>query len=225
VVSALGHIADSGRDASLATACRRSRFALFLGLLSGVPRPVRILDVGGTEGFWAMMGAADLPGVEVLLLNLRAAPPTRPAFRSLAGDARNMAGLADRSFDVVFSNSVLEHVGTFDDQKRAAAEMRRVGRRYFIQTPNRYFPLEPHFLFPFFQFLPMRWRVALLTRRSLGWVAREPDPAAARRRIAGIRLLTGRELRELFPEAALRRERFCGLTKSFIACYFHAASR
>ena len=58
----------------------------------------------------------------------------------------------DKSFDAVFSNSVIEHVGTFEDQKMMANEVIRVTNFYFIQTPNLYFPIEPHFLVPFFQF-------------------------------------------------------------------------
>ena len=70
------------------------------------------------------------------------------------GDAVDMPGISDGAFDVVFSNSVIEHVETYENQRRMAAEIRRVGRRYFVQTPNRHFPLEPHFLVPGFQLLP-----------------------------------------------------------------------
>ena len=97
-----------------------------------------------------------------------------------------------------------------------AREIRRVGRRFFVQTPNRHFPVEPHFVFPLFQFLPLTLRVQLLRRFSLGWVPRMPDPAKARAFVRSIRLLTGDELTGLFPGAAIHRERVCGLTKSFV---------
>ncbi|HWS70973.1 MAG TPA: class I SAM-dependent methyltransferase, partial [Thermoanaerobaculia bacterium] len=67
------------------------------------------------------------------------------------------------------SNSVLEHVA---DMPAMAREIRRVGRRWYVQTPNRWFPVEPHFLVPFFQFLPIATRAWLLTRFDLGWLTR-----------------------------------------------------
>ena len=123
----------------------------------------------------------------------------------------------DRAFDVVFSNSVIEHVGGPNEQRRMAEEIRRVGKRYFVQTPNRNFPIEPHFLFPFYQFLPNTLQVWLLRSFDLGWFRRTPDPARARRAISGIRLLGYREVSRLFPEAEIYEEKFLGLTKSFVA--------
>jgi hypothetical protein len=127
-----------------------------------------------------------------------------------------MSGIADRQYDVVFSNSTIEHVGTWDDQKRAAAEIRRVGKRYFVQTPNRYFPIEPHFLVPGFQFLPVWLRAGLLSRTRLGWMPRAPDYMSARAEVEQIRLLTRREMCVLFPGASLHIERFGLLAKSFV---------
>jgi hypothetical protein len=141
-----------------------------------------------------------------------------PPFSSVAGDARAMPEFADAEFDVVFSNSVIEHVGGLEDQRRMAEEIQRVGRRFFVQTPNRRFPIEPHTVFPLFQFLPLAARVSLVRRFQLGWIPRTPDARAARGRICSIRLLTRAEFGELFPGATIHRERVCGLTKSFVAC-------
>jgi hypothetical protein len=121
-------------------------------------------------------------------------------------------------FDVVFSNSVIEHLGTLNEQRWMADEIRRVGKRYFVQTPNRYFPLEPHFLVPFFQFLPLRMRVQLVRRFDLGWYGMGgiPDPEHAEAVVRSIRLLSAGELLRLFPDGRLYRERLFGLTKSLI---------
>jgi hypothetical protein len=126
-----------------------------------------------------------------------------------------MPEFGDKQFDVVFSNSVIEHVGDFADQRRMADEVQRVGRRYYVQTPNRYFPMEPHFLFPLFGVLPIPVRAFLLRHLSLGWYTKIGDRAESFRVARSIRLLTRRELLSLFPGAQLVRERVAGLTKSY----------
>jgi 2-polyprenyl-3-methyl-5-hydroxy-6-metoxy-1,4-benzoquinol methylase len=135
---------------------------------------------------------------------------------SIAGDARSVQA-DDSSSDVVFSNSVIEHVGTYQDQLQMAKEVCRVGRHYFVQTPNNYFPLEPHFLFPFFQFLPIRLRVLLLQNFNLGWFVKTPDQAKAMEIVEGIRLLSKREFVSLFPKASIYKEKVFGMTKSYVA--------
>jgi hypothetical protein len=185
-------------------------------LISTVERPLRLLDVGGTQRFWETMQFTEERGVSITLLNIYPVPVTHPNFQSVIGDARAMSQFADREFDVVFSNSVIEHVGAFDHQARMASEIQRVGRRYFVQTPNRYFPLEPHFLLPFFQFLPVPLRAWMLSRSDVGWWKRIPDYAAAKAEIESIQLLTRRKLERLFPGATIIDERFYGLTKSFL---------
>jgi len=177
---------------------------------------MRILDVGGTQNFWEMMEFLPGDDCHITLLNLEAPLVSLPHFQSMAGDAREMPQFADREFDVVFSNSVIEHVGGYDDQRRMAAEIKRVGQRYFLQTPNKYFPVEPHFLIPLFHFLPARTRIWLLTHFSLGRIGRISDREMARRRVEGIRLLSKREVVQLFPEASLYEERVYGLAKSFV---------
>ena len=197
---------------------RRRRFAFFLSLLESVDRPLSILDVGGTQQFWDIMGRQHLEGAQVTLLNLAAPPVSANNFESVAGDARDLGRYETSSFDVVFSNSVIEHLGPdFADQQRMADEIKRVGKRYFVQTPNRYFPLEPHFLVPGFQFMPLELRVWLVSHFNVGWYRRIPDRAEARSEVESISLLTRRDLRRLFPRARIYRERLMGLTKSFVA--------
>src|SRR5205823_6414361 len=139
--------------------------------------------------------------------------PQIPWISYVYGDARQMHMFGSRDFDMCFSNSVIEHVGTIDDQLRMAQEIRRVARGYFVQTPNAYFPLEPHFLVPGWQFLPMSLRAHLLQRRDLGWMKRVKDPQMARRAVESIRLLTAAELQRLFPDGQIHRERVGPFTK------------
>lgn len=202
-------------DGALSWQMRRTRFSLFRSLLASIPRPTRILDVGGTPEFWDRMGISEDSGVRVVLLNLERREVTRRCFTSVAGDARDLHPFEEGEFDVVFSNSVLEHVGSYEDQRRMAAEVRRVGRRYFVQTPNRAFPIEPHFLFPGFQLMPTDAQVFLVRHFDLGWMKRRSSAEEALALVRSIRLLTEQEVRQLFPGATMVRESLLGLTKSF----------
>jgi hypothetical protein len=213
----LRRLVDSRDPGSYANRLRERRFAIFRTLLAGVTPPVRILDVGGTPTFWQIRGK-DLPGTpSVTVLNLEAQPSDDPRITTVVGNAVDMGEIPDRAFDVVFSNAVIEHVETLENQRRMAAEIQRVGQRYFVQTPNKRFPLEPHFLVPGFQFLPIRLRAWLLRRMALGWYAKTADPAEAEAKVRMIRLMTEREFRDVFPGATIYREKVFGLTKSFIA--------
>jgi SAM-dependent methyltransferase len=208
-------IADSREGGSIAARLRKRRHRLFRSLVDSLPRPVRILDVGGLPSYWNTNNAPE-DDVHVVLLNMVSEATSATGTTCVAGDARDMRQFADREFDVVFSNAVLEHVGDLDDQRRAAREIRRVGKRYFVQTPNRHFPIESHFLFPFVQFLPRELHVWLVAHFDLGWHKRARDRAEAVRLVSSIRLLVRAELEELFPDGTIACERLGGLTKSFM---------
>jgi len=124
--------------------------------------------------------------------------------------------LSNKSFDLVFSNSVIEHLYTFENQIKMASEIERVGKRYFIQTPNKYFPIEAHYALPFAQYLPKNILYFLLTKtkvsRMILW-----DKDLARQYLEEIRLLNEKEMRQLFPEAHILKEKALALTKSLTA--------
>ena len=200
----------------LAKDLRRKRFALFLACLTPMPYPIRIHDVGGTEVFWEQMGFINEPDVQIVLLNIDKVTVSHPNIFSVVGDARSMGQFRDKEFTLVFSNSVIEHVGAWHDQQKMAQEIKRVAQGYFVQTPNRFFPLEPHFFFPCFQFLPVTLQVWLATHLALGTYPRFKDNAAALKAIHAIRLLDRHGLKQLFPEGTLVEERFLSLTKSLM---------
>lgn len=217
-MSFIQRISDPTRPGSLAHRFRQSRFAFFTQLLQSVPRPVRLLDIGGTESFWETMGIVGSSDIEITLCNVT--PPLaaqRPGFRFVQADACDLGAFGDGEYDIVFSNSVIEHVGDMARCRAMAEEVQRVGQRYFVQTPNRHFPIDPHFPFPFFQFLPVPTRAALLQTLPLAWVGRIRDPVNARQLAQSVNLLTERELRVLFPGCQVYHERLLGMTKSFIA--------
>lgn len=210
-------LATSTSPHSLAMVLRQKRFVWFEGLLAALDgAPATILDVGGTQEFWEAMGFIGTPH-KVILLNLFATRVRHPNFVSLVGDAQCLDGFADQSVDIVFSNSVIEHLGTYANQQRMADEIRRVGKNYFVQTPNFFFPIELHFLCPGFQWLPFGARRWLIQRFSLGHITRKPDRVEAEQTLAEFRLLKKSELRTLFPDAAIHSEKLLGLSKSFIA--------
>ena len=210
-------LADNSNSRSLATRMRRRRFELFLSLLKTLENRVEILDIGGTQQFWDLMLANEPLDIRVTLLNIEHQKTSGERFVSAVGDARAMPQYADKSFDVVFSNSVIEHVGDFASQRRMAHEIQRVGERFFVQTPNKRFPLEPHFLFPFFQYLPITARTWLVNNFDVGWYRRIRDKSSARAEIESIQLLTRKQFAELFPRARIHEEKLAGLTKSFVA--------
>jgi hypothetical protein len=200
---------------------------LFAELLEPYAEPVRVLDVGGCASFWVATRPELPKRLDLTLLNLDRGDDDAdagPDVRRLVGDARRMTALEDGAFDVCFSNSVIEHVGSFDDQRAMAAEVRRIARSYFIQTPYRYFPIEAHYHVPGWQFLPLGMRARLHQRFDLGWMNRQPDFAAAYAEVSSVRLLDMSDYRRLFPDARIRCERLGPLVKSLMAVRSHRAS-
>jgi SAM-dependent methyltransferase len=100
-----------------------------------------------------------------------------PEIRAVVADGRELP-FADGEFDVAFSNAVVEHVGDRSDQERFVHELCRVAGRVFVTTPNRLFPVDPHTLLPLVHWLPQ---------------GRRP------RKLDGVRPLSPREFRSLFP--------------------------
>jgi hypothetical protein len=182
-----------------------------------ITETTRVLDIGGTPEYWNLLPVRP----RLTLLNTpRAKDDLSGAAEWVAGDGRALP-FGDGAFDVVFSNSVIEHVGDRESQRRFASEAMRVGRAYWVQTPNRWFPVEQHLLTPLIHWLPRAWQRRLVPRFNL-WqlVAR---PSEDRRRfyvehyLRDVRLLSAGELRGLFPGARIVRERFAGWTKSLVA--------
>jgi len=102
----------------MAASFRKRRFALFHDLISSNNHfPITILDIGGWQEFWEVMEFTDTPR-QIILLNLHEIRVRHPNFTSMVGDARKLDSFADKSVDVVFSNSVIEHWGTPADQQQ-----------------------------------------------------------------------------------------------------------
>jgi hypothetical protein len=186
---------------------RMEQFAVRFNLTTGDS----VLDVGGTEFNWTLLDT----NPTLYFVNL-SAPAGAKNWVIADGCA---LPFASHSFDVVFSNSVIEHLGTWSNQQKFAAECRRVGMHYYIQTPNKWFFIEPHMLTPFIHWLPKSWQRRLLKNFTIRGLLLRPDQAKIQAFLDEIRLMDETEMRELFPEAEIWKESFLGFTKSFIAAY------
>jgi Methyltransferase domain len=209
-------LADCDNDDSLSNRMRSRRFEMFERITASLERPLSILDIGGTNEFWAQRGWAGRDDVTITTVNLAQEPQVHANIHPLVADATDLSDFDDKSFDVAFSNSVIEHLFTAEAQEAMARETRRVARAYWVQTPNYWFPMEPHFLVPGWQWLPEPARVAAIRRVRLGWRGPVQDFDAAREQVREIRLMRRSELARMFPGATLRPERFGGLVKSWI---------
>lgn len=215
--------ATEGLVYRMTSGMRRRRNDLFLRKLTPCPTDT-VLDLGSEDGSQI---ASFYPYPEkVVLADIVEAPMKRGVERyGFAGyvllDPDAPLPMEDRAFDIVYSNSAIEHVTgpDFSDerefQKTAAAhqrlfadEIRRVGKAYFVQTPNIHFPIESHALLPLVGYLSAR-RNRQLSRLLKGvWIKQWSG---------GARLLNRRQMRELFSDASIVSERFLGITKSWIA--------
>ncbi len=190
---------------------RTRRMALFLSIFNVTPS-TKVIDVGGTAFNWSLIPTA----CDLTIVNNYGEDRVEGNITYTLGDGRAL-NYADGAFDIAYSNSVVEHVGEWDDQVKFAHEMGRVAGGYFIQTPNRYFFFDPHLLTPFTHFLPRRMQHAMVRNFTvIGWIVR-PKPDVADFLVNMTRPLSYGDMRRLFPDAELRRERFLGMTKSIIA--------
>jgi SAM-dependent methyltransferase len=210
------------------TDCRTRRARLFLDRL----RPSagdKILDVGGGKGGYLAgilpyRSTVTIADVDPAVLKIAA---DTYGFGTVQLDGSATFAIGDKAYDVVFCSSVIEHItgprdvifGITDSAEFAASareaqanfarELRRVAKRYFVQTPYKYFPVEPHSFLPFFiVLLPRRWQIRLLAFFGRHWIKSVQ---------ADFRLLTIGEMRALFPDAEIVLERYCGFVKSIVA--------
>lgn len=207
-----------------------SRADLFMRLME--PRPgMRLLDLGSGWGDPLSARIARRVPLRVTLADLTEGPlrdAERLGFSAVRLEHGEPLPFGDGEFDVVLSNSVIEHVTlgkedclalrlpeaewrrrAMDAQRAFASEIRRVGRRYFVQTPHRHFPFDLHMWLPGTNWLPHHVLQRLVPVVDRVWVKRTGVP--------DWHLLGEKELRRLFPGAAIHVERLLGLPKSLVA--------
>src|SRR5580658_122368 len=195
----------------------RTRRISRLYKVCGITAQTRVLDVGGELGFWQLAVEAGQVLPQVTIVNLH--PPRQPLPAGVEwqiGDARDLPA-EKGEFDVVVCNSVIEHIASWDDQAAVASEIARVGKRYFVQTPDPRFPVEPHLLAPFIHWLPRSVQRKLVRNFTLWGLVHRPTPARAEQELADIRLLNVSQIKKLFPDASVYTETFLGWPKSIVA--------
>jgi SAM-dependent methyltransferase len=173
----------------------------------------RVLDVGGSIFNWNLVPQP--PRLTMLNIHFPELSNRMPCGWIIA-DARHLP-FKDRAFDIVYSNSVIEHLSTFESQNQMAAECVRVGQQIYIQTPNRRFFVEPHLLTPFIHWLPLTWQRKLLRNFTIWGLIVRPSQARCEAFLEEVRLLDEKEMRRLFPKTEIWHERVFWLTKSLIA--------
>jgi hypothetical protein len=213
----LHDLRDPESERSLAKVMRARRFDFFRSLVDPLPKPIRILDVGGTQDFWEAMNYVAPEIADITVVNLKAPESRHANITTMDANACDMPMFADGEFDVVFSNSVIEHVGDVSNQRAMAGEVQRIGKRYFVQTPNRHFPIEPHYMFPFFQFMPTGIKTWLLMNLGIAWGGKIKDRNAAVATANSVILLSRSSFTAMFPKAQIYNEKVLGVTKSFTA--------
>lgn len=204
----------SEKKNSLGNQFREKRFSFFLDKMNKMEKPVTIFDVGGKINFWENRGLAGNLNYKITIVNFEKEKSQYSNIKTLIGDATDLSQFVDKSFDIVHSNSVIEHLYNFNNQSKMASEIVRVGKKYIVQTPNKYFFLEPHYLLPFFQFIPDKLKYLILTKTKLSRL-KKWDKNFAKQYINEIRLLSLKEMKILFPKSKIYFEKFIGMNKSF----------
>jgi hypothetical protein len=135
----------------------------------------------------------------------------------MEGDARKLP-MKNGEYEVVYSNSVIEHVGDFEGQIAFAKEVRRVGKKLWIQTPAFSCPIEPHYLGLFVHWIPLRWRWPFIRWTTFIGLTGAAGEEGLRSIMRTTRLLTYREFKTLFPDCEIWVERMLWIIpKSYVA--------
>ena len=188
---------------------RSIRMRRFFELIGSINSEVNILDLGGQPQIWDFVPQPlnitiiNLPGIAVQHHQ------TIHNIKYVEGDACRLDGFKDNEFEITFSNSVIEHVGDDHRVRQFASEAKRVGKKVWIQTPSKYFPLEPHTGMLFWWYYPSSFKEVIFKR----WQKILPAWTESMRET---RFITKDQLVGLFPECHVATERFLGLSKSYI---------
>ena len=224
----LRNLIDYEDPTSFGSRMRRKRFRYVADVITATLETksrCSVLDVGGTGAYWLNLPTVLRDVTDLTILNLAAPKGARvdagvPKGLNVTfttGDGTDLRRYGDGDFDLVHSNSVIEHVGLYRDMVRFANETQRVGVRYFVQTPNLWFPVDPHYGLPVVHWIPWSARARLLSTWKLGFKGKFETFRDAIEYAEFVNLIDRRVLSDLFPTADIFTERFLLFAKSIMA--------
>jgi hypothetical protein len=209
----VANLIDPARPGSFVFRCRQRRHEEFNRRFPDLEN-MRVLDLGGTVASWRASAVRPLKLTLVNLSHEQEHDSSESWMEVVYADACT-GGFG--KYDLVFSNSLLEHLGGHARRRQFADVVHESAPYWWVQTPYRYFPVEPHWVFPGFQFLPFRVRQEITQRWKIGHVGAHADTAEAARLVAEVELISVTEMRSYFPAGDIWFERFAGLPKSLVA--------
>jgi hypothetical protein len=197
---------------------RRKRFNIFLNKISPTTE-MSLLDVGGYPGNWTqykpVVKCLDILNIHPI--ELAKADCSHYNMRAMIGDGCKL-DLPNNAYDIVFSNSVIEHVGSYENQKAFASEVRRAGKSLWIQTPAYECLIEPHYLAPFIHWLPKKWQKKLIRNFTIRGLLDQPTSVEVDNMVETTRLISFKEFKNLFPDCEILIEKMLFIIpKSYIA--------
>lgn len=204
---------------------RAKRYRLFRDYVDGLPRPLRVIDLGGTEASWRDRLTED-DQLDITLINNHHIDKSNvgydgsiPFIQERRADVTELTADDLSAYDLIYSNSFLEHLESRDRQRSVAAAISAADRPYFVQVPNKNCPIDPHFPgpLPFTARYPKPLLAWILTRTALGSGSTSANQDEAMERLRYYNPLGIRDLTELFPEAGIIREWSYGLNPSLVA--------
>jgi hypothetical protein len=207
----IAKLIDPDHDGSLTHRVRQRRNEEFERRFPDLA-DMRVLDLGGTAISWRLL---PMRPRSVTLVNLDQADEPAESWMNVVHADACAGGFG--KYDLVFSNSLVEHLRGHARRQQFAEVVQESAPSWWIQTPYRYFPIEPHWFFPGFQFLPFPARLMICRHWNTLHVPAIKDRANAAELVASVELISATEMRMYFPDSEIWFERIAGLPKSLVS--------